>query len=300
MCMFALCSFRLACASCFVSAGFVSLSSAADPSMEKRVLFDGNSAKSWYSEEGTTKAASEVSKSGAPTLHWHIDVDYFGGEAKYPVGWPRTGHALKGDECDWSGWDYLHLWIHTRTSRPSLPRVPAVMTILQGQGKSSPLQIVLSDLKKDQWLEVKLPVSKLSLAREVQKIQFNIAEDQYHHQDTLDFHIDEIALLRYAAPTLVDFTSVNAVVFSDAKAVPASFSLSGVKPDESKHVTLQLKRDGAVAASEKFVTKRGVQRLALDVSKATLKQGEYELIGSVEGGDAVAVSRVRVVESPWR
>ena len=271
---------------------------AEQPQMERRVLSDGTTAKTWSMAEATMESATDVAKTGGPSLHWHVTVDHFAGEPKYPIGWPRVGLTLKGDARDWSAWDYLHFWIHARTSRKELPRVPAVLNILQGQGKSSPYMFILSDLKKDEWLEVKIPVSKLSLASDVRTLQFNIAEDQYHHQDTLDFHIDDLALLRYASPTLVEFASVNAVMFSDAKFVPASFTLSGIKPDEHKRVRLQLKRDGQVIASGEFDAKRGTQQLALNVSKASLKPGEYELVGAVDGG-ASSVAHVRTVESPW-
>lgn len=273
---------------------------AEQPQMERHVLSDGTSAKTWSMAEATMESATDVVKAGGPSLHWHVTVDHFAGEAKYPIGWPRVGLTLKGDACDWSAWDYFHFWIHARTSRKALPRVPAVLSVLQGQGKSSPYMLVLSDLKKDEWLEVKIPTSKLPLANDVRTLQFNIAEDQYHHQDTLDFHIDDLALLRYAAPTLVEFSSVNAVMFGDAKFVPASFTLSGIKPDEHKRVTLQLKRDGKIIASGEFDAKRGAQQLALEVRKVLLKPGGYELTGTVDGGGAAVVSRVRIIESPWR
>ena len=65
--------------------------------------------------------------------------------------WPRVAWTLKGEGCDWSGWDYLHCWIHVQTSRKTLPRVPAVLSIRQGASKSSPYMQVLSDLKKDEF-----------------------------------------------------------------------------------------------------------------------------------------------------
>ncbi len=270
-----------------------------EPKMERRVIADGATAKTWSQSEATMDSSTGIVKTGGPSLHWHVTVDHTAGEPKYPIGWPRVGLPLKGDVRNWSGWDFLHFWIHVSTSRKELPRVPAVLNILQGTGKTAPYTIILSDLKKDQWLEVRVPISKLSQAGDVHMLQFNIAEDQYHHQDTLDFHIDDLALLRYATPTLVDFAAVNTVMFSDARVVPASFSLSGVKAGEPRRVTLQLKQAGDIVASGEFQVGRGAHRLALDLAKAALKSGDYELTGSVEGGAAVR-SPVRVVASPWQ
>lgn len=281
------------CVLCFVSYAY-----AAEPLMERRILSDGNSAKSWSVAEGTMESASDTVKTAGPSLHWHVTVDHFAGEPNYPIGWPRVAWTLKGEGCDWSGWDYLHCWIHVQTSRKTLPRVPAVLSIRQGASKSSPYMQVLSDLKKDEWLEVRVPISKLAEPSEVRALQFNIAEDQYHHQDTLDFHIDDLVLLRYAEPTLADFAAVSGVMFSDAKFVRASFTLSGVKPEESRRVSLQWKRAGQVLAKGEFDGKRGPQQFTLDLNRITLKPGEYELTGSV-GGSAPVVSRVSVIESPW-
>ena len=151
---------------------------AEEPRMERRVLADGSTAKTWSVAEATLESASDVVKTGGPSLHWHVTVDHFAGESKYPIGWPRVGLTLKGDARDWSAWDYFHCWIHARTSRKELPRVPAVLNILQGEGKTLPYTVILSDLKKDGWLELKIPISKLPLAGDVR---------------TLPFHVDELA-----------------------------------------------------------------------------------------------------------
>lgn len=268
--------------------------------LEKRILFDSTSAKTWTAEEATMESSAELTKTSGPSLRWRVTVDYHAGEAKYPIGWPRVGHALKADEGDWSGWDYFQMWIHTRTSRKELPRVPAVLNILQGEGKSMPCMRILSELKKDEWIRIQIPLSKLTLPAEVTRIQLNIAEDQYHHQDTLDFHIGEMALLRHTAPALVDFTAANAVLFDDAKQASASFQLLGIQPGERRRVTLQWRREGQIEASGAVDAVRGAQQAALDISRASLKPGGYELTGAVEGGSEQATARMRVVASPWR
>ncbi|MCX7886241.1 MAG: hypothetical protein N3B01_03150, partial [Verrucomicrobiae bacterium] len=57
-------------------------------------------------------------------------MDHYGGEAKYPIGWPRFGRAIpEGPERDWSAWDFLHFWVFTTSSRPALPHTPAGLNL---------------------------------------------------------------------------------------------------------------------------------------------------------------------------
>ena len=271
-----------------------------EPLLEKLVLFNGDTAKTWSAAEATMLPSTDRVKTAGPSLHWHITVDYYAGEAKYPIGWPRVSHAVTGAAGDWSAWDFLHMWVYTGTSREALPPVPATLIISQGADKSLNHLRTLSELKKGEWVEITIPISKLSQPNDVRLMQFSIAEDKYHHQDRLDFYIDDLALLRYAAPTVMGFTAVNAVMFDDVRQIPVSFRLTGISQFEHKHVTWELRRQGRVKAGGTVECGRGGQRVALDVSKASLQAGDYELRASVEGSTASAAARVRVVASPWR
>ncbi|MFA6544370.1 MAG: hypothetical protein WCS99_08080 [Limisphaerales bacterium] len=271
-----------------------------EPLLEKLVLFNGDTAKTWSAAEATMLPSTDRVKTAGPSLHWHITVDYYAGEAKYPIGWPRVSHTVTGATGDWSAWDFLHMWIYTGTSREALPTAPVSLIISQGGDKSLNYSRTLSELKKGEWVEVRIPISKFSQPNDVRVMQFSIAEDKYHHQDKLDFYIDDLALLRYAAPTVLDFTAVNAVMFDDVRQIPVSFRLTGISQFEHKRVTWELRRQGRVMAGGTVESGRGGQRVALDVSKASLQAGDYELRASVEGGTATATALVRVVASPWR
>ena len=277
-----------------------------EPRMEKLSLPGGAQPEAWKAIESTEDASTDVVREGAGlSLHWHIPVDYFAGEPKYPVGWPRLILTLTGADRDWTAWDGLHFWIHTRTSRPALPRVPAAFSIRTGPEGRVLLSRVLADLEKDRWTEVTIPFSPLapggvSPGWDVRALQFNISEDHYRHGDTLDFYIADLSLRRHTVPTLSDFTPVNTLMFSDVRAVPVSFTLFGIKPGEQRPVTLRLRHEGAVLAEQVFAAGRGPQRFVLDVDKLTLMPGWHELEGSVEGGGADVTSRLRVIASPWR
>ena len=157
----------------------------------------------------------------------------------------------------------------------------------------------LDELKKDEWAEIRIPLSEIPRHGDVRSIQFHISESKYRHQDRLDFYFDDAALLRYAQPTLLDFAAECAVVFADVKQLPVRFNLTGVKPDEKAEVVCELRRDGKAAAQTTLSATRGPQRALLHLDAATLAPGDYELVARVQGGSQ-ATARVRLVESPWK
>ena len=96
--------------------------------IERRALFGPESAPKWSAAESTVESSTAQTRGGRPALHWHISVDHFAGEAKYPIGWPRMSYAWRdAAKRDWSGWDYLQLWVYSGTSRAALPREPVGM-----------------------------------------------------------------------------------------------------------------------------------------------------------------------------
>ncbi len=284
-------------ATCVLSTAICAADSPAPPT-EKQILSDGSKASQWYPSESSVASADGPSKTGASIVHWHVPVDYHAGEAKYPIGWPRMGLSLKGGITDWTDWDYLHFWIYANTTRSELPRIPVGLSIQQGDSKSDTLSLTLSDLKKNQWLEVQIPISKLAHPNDVRGLQFNIAESNYKDGDQIDFHIDEVALLRYAKPILLEFSAENLVTFTNARVIAADFVFSGIPSGEQKKVTLALIQNGKSVLTGDFVSGRGKNRLALPFSTAEIKPGTYQLTGTPEGGEAVS-SQIRIVESPW-
>lgn len=273
---------------------------AADPQdgMEKRVLVGPDFAKQWSAAESKVEAADAPGRGGQRALHWHITVDHFAGEPNYPIGWPRISLALREGARDWSGWDYLQMSIYTDTSREALPREPVGLAI-QAPDKRSAWNRPLDELAKGKWAQVRIPLSQVPRHSDVRQIQLHISESKYKHQDQLDFYIDEIALLRYARPTLLDVAAESAVMFADAKQLAVRFNLVGVKADEAKEVTCELRRGGKAVAKISAKAARGTQRVAFDLP-AKLAAGDYEVMASVGGGAEGAPIQVRLVESPWQ
>ena len=273
---------------------------AQSPPMEKQLLFGGASAKGWSPAECTVEVSNAHVKVNETALHWHVPVDYYSGEAKYPIGWPRVSHAIpEGPSRDWSAWDYLHLWVYTTSSRAKLPQVPAGLGI-QAHDKIHGFSMTLGDLKLGEWVEIKIPVAKIAQAGDVRGVQFHIAEANYKHQDQIDFYIDDLALLRYAQPTILDFAAETAVAFADAKVIAARFQLAGVKPGDTVPVVCELRRDGKVVASATAQAGRGPQRVVIEPTRGALTPGTYELTARAGNGQSATPATLRVVESPWR
>lgn len=269
-------------------------------SLERRVLCSRESAGQWAAAESTIDSSTAHTKTASQSLHWHITVDYFGGEAKYPIGWPRVHWAISDPAArNWSQWDFLNLRVYTDTSRETLPSEPVGLT-LYTPDKAGAYNRPLVELMKGQWVDIRIPLAQVPRPQDVRLMQLHISESKYRHEDRLDLYFDEIALLRYAEPTLVDFAPESAVMFSDARYIPVRLQLLGVKPDSHTRITCDLSRDGRVAAQAVATATRGVQRVVLDVGREPLTPGMYELTARLPGAEHSARSQVRIIESPWK
>ncbi len=272
----------------------------AAPAMEKRLLFGPQSAREWSTAESSIESSTAHARSDKTALHWHVTVDHFAGEPNYPVGWPRANIALQERTArDWSGWDFLQLWIYTDTTRATLPTEPAGLA-LHTPDREGAFSRPLSELRKGEWVQVKIPLAQVQRHNDVRLMQFHVSESKYRHGDQLDFYFDEVALLRFAEPTLLNFAPESAVLFADAKEIPVRFELAGVSPGEHAQVVCELRHGEKVEARRTVEAQRGPQRVLLDVSQAQLAPGSYTLSAHASGGPTNATAQVRLIESPWK
>lgn len=267
--------------------------------LEKRALFSPDKIKDWWAVECAVEPSAKQVKDAAQSLHWQVKVDYHAGEKAYPIGWPRTGRRFAPAMQDWSEWDYLHAWIYADTSRPALPREPAGLGVKFSGGQQD-FNLRLDGLKKGAWMDLLIPVSKLSGANSVESVQFNISEQNYADGDTLDVYISDLALLRHTEPTLLAFAPERTVMFADAALLPVTVQLAGVKFGETRELTCELRRGKKVVARLTAPISRGAQRLALSLDGKHPAPGDYELAATVAGNPAAVMARLRFVESPWR
>lgn len=271
---------------------------AAEPPLEKRILVAPESAPQWSAPESHVEASTAHVRSTLPVLHWHVTVDHFAGERNYPIGWPRANFLLRDTTArDWSQWDYFQFWVYTDSTRAVLPREPVGLTLYTPE-KPDVYNRPLTELKKGEWMLVRIPTSQIPRHQDVRGMQFHISESQYRHQDQLDLYFDEIALARYTEPTLLDFAPEAAVMFADEKQLALKFNLAGVKPGERVEVVCELRKGQTAVARTVVGAGRGPQRVTIDLSRATPEAGDCELVARARGG-AEAAAQIRLVESPW-
>jgi len=268
--------------------------------METRIVFDSESAIGWSTAESTLESSIRRTRHGAPALHWHVTVDHFTGEPNYPIGWPRITTTLREPSSrDWSGWDYLQFWVYTETTRETLPHEPMGLT-LYTPDKEGAFNRSLDELKAGAWVQVRIPLSDVPRHHDVRLVQFHIAESKYRHRDELDFYFDQIALLRYTQPTLLEFAPENEVLVADAKSVALRFNLAGLKPAVTVDVSCVLKLGERVVAQTKVKAARGPQRVAFDLAGAAIEPATYQIEARAAGGTETSRATVRFVESPWK
>jgi len=278
---------------------WIDASAAGEPALEHRIIFGPESAPQWSAAESTLTTSTTLTRTGSPVLHWHVAVDHFAGEAAYPIGWPRAHCTLRDAAVrDWSEWDYFQFWIYTGTTRDALPREPVGLA-LYVPDKDAAYRRPLTELKKGEWVLIRIPLSEVPRRHDVRMMQVHISESNYRHQDQLDFYFDEIVLARYARPTLLEFASESAVMFADARSLAVTFQLAGVTADQRVEVVCEMRQGGNAVARAAVQAGRGPQRVVLDRSGASLPAGDYEVLARVQGG-ATAETRIRLIESPWK
>lgn len=268
--------------------------------VERRPLFTAEEVRLWSPAESKVQVSTAVTRDATASLQWQVIVDYETGEPKYPIGWPRVSRTLPaGPLRDWSDWDYLHCWVFVATSRETLPAIPAGLG-LHTPDRASAFQRTLSELKAREWVELKLPIAQIPRHQDVRQIQFHIAELNYRDGDRLDFYFSDLALIRNAAPTMLEFVAESAVIFADARQIPLRLHLAGVAAEAQVQVSVELRRGSHVATRRTFAASRGVQRLWFELEPPTVAPGDYELHAEISAPPSAATARVRVVQSPWQ
>lgn len=268
--------------------------------LERLPLFSPEELKLWSTAESTVGASTEHARDTSASLHWHVTVDYQTGEPKYPIGWPRVNRSFPaGPTRDWSAWDYLQCWVYAATRRAQLPALPAGLG-LHTPDRANAFQRPLTELKAREWVQIRIPIAQIPRAHDVRQIQFHLAESNYRDGDSLDFYISDLALFRYATPTLLASAPESAVLYTDARQLPVRLQLSGLPAGEMTDVTLELRTGGHTALRTTVRATRGGQTVALVLPPGNLAAGDYEVQAMLAGAATPTSARIRVVDSPWK
>ena len=264
----------------------------------EKLLLDGGDAEAWGAAEAVIEAATEPVVEGDTCLHFAVDVDHTTGEPKYPIGWPRTFRNFDEPwQRDWSAYDYLRFKAQVRTSREALPSRPVGLNI-SVPDKPNAYHRTLTELKKNEWVEFTIPLSEIPRHHNVTRWQFFISESDYKHGDRLELFVDDICLLRYAAPTVADFALVQAVAFTDARFVPVQLSLLGLNPDQQATVACEARAAEKLVARTEFPLARGMHTVWLDLGAEPLPPGDYSVTARL-GEQTAGSLELRLIEGPF-
>ncbi|MDZ7617136.1 MAG: hypothetical protein U1E05_09040 [Patescibacteria group bacterium] len=266
-----------------------------EPAMEKLVLADGENGAKWNSAEATMEPDATHARSGK-AMRFHVDVNHLTGEAAYPIGWPRTYTSVPAERQDWSKWDFLDFWVYSDTSRAELPNTPLGL-IVRSPDRQQSFHAPLTELKKGAWTHFRFPVAKMPVPTQCTAVQFAIAEADYAHGDVVDFWLDDLALLRYAEPTLLGIRPQRQVIHADATTLRVEVELTGVDDGKTVEIAVALRRDGQTVASTTARLPSGIASVVLPL-KAT-EPGPYEVEATVAGSPRTLGAAVRVITSPW-
>lgn len=267
-----------------------------EPAMEAFVIADGDSGSEWSPAEATMEPDDTHSREGS-AMRFHIDVNHETGQPDYPIGWPRTHVGVPAEQQDWREWDFVDFWLYAETSRESLPNTPLGF-IVRSPDRPNSFNTTLGEANKGEWVHFRFPTSNMPNPAECTRIQFYISESNYDHGDVLDFWIDDLALLRYAEPTIIGMQPLNRVHYADVDVVRVKLELTGLERGETAEVLARLVCNDATLRQGTARLGRGVHTIPLRVG-GNLPVGEYEVQAGIVGDDRTVSEQMRVISSPW-
>jgi len=284
--------------SCWLIAFFlgVVVTRADEPRMEKLVLSDGDSDSKWHTAEATMGPDDTRAMDGR-AMRFHIDVNHKTGQPDYPIGWPRTYQSMPEDTRDWRKWDFVEFWLYADTSRNSLPGTPLGF-IVRSPDKPNSYHRTVHEVQKGKWTRVRVPTSDMPSPTDCRAIQFFISESNYNHGDVLDFWIDDLALLRYAEPTVISMRPLGRVQYADTDVIRIEVGMTGLEEGKTAELLMRLVRDSETVRQSSAILRSGIQAVPLKVV-GNLDTGDYELQAQITGSQRTVAETIRVISSPW-
>ncbi len=265
-----------------------------EPPMERRVLADGGS--QWRTAEATMRPDATHAREGR-AMRFHVDVNHQTGQPDYPIGWPRTYLTMPDDVRDWRNWDFVEFRLYAETSRESLPNTPLGF-IVRSPDKPNSYHKTVHEAQKGEWNHVRIPTADMPRPGRCTAVQFFISESNYDHGDVLDFWIDDLALARYAEPTILSAQPLGAVQYADADVVRIEVRVTGLENGQTTKLLLRLVREGETGRRSSAVVPSGTRAVPLEVG-GNLNPGRYDLQAQIAGSQRTVTQTIRVISSPW-
>jgi len=263
---------------------------------DELLYLDGLGAPARWGPSEATVTASKEKADGHPTVHLHIPVDHHGGEAKYPIGWPRMYLNLKPDERAWTDYERFEFLAYVVMTRPTPPRKPINLQI-QCPDRERNNNLNLEQIRLGEWARISVPIREIKNVGDVARLGFNISESDYRHGETLDFRFGGFRLARSREFRFSLFRVGTRVAYQGTPTLGVMVDAVGPPGEIAKGAPLAIRQGERTLQELSLPVKHGMQTLRVPV--AGLAPGRYSLV-AFPGDEGRKVSEpFRVVESPW-
>ena len=268
----------------------------ADEAMHLDGLADPNR---WGPSECMVSASKDLKAGGRPTLHMHIPVDHKGGEANYPIGWPRAYLKLADDEKHWGDFERFEFLLHATMTRPTPPRKALNLQIICPD-RPRTTQRNLEELRLGQWVKVSVPIREIANVGETARLGLNISESDYRHGEQLDFRLGAFRLARAAEFGLAELAVLSRVLYADRAILKLRLDAVGPTGEVGKGLPLAVRGGGKTLHEQTVPVQRGRQTVTIDLTAAKLPPGTYEAVAFPGEKARQRAAAFRIVESPWQ
>ncbi len=257
-------------------------------------------------KNGTIEGKTEISKAASPDdkpgLRWNIKVDHSeGGDAAYPVGWPRIRRIFTDGQLDLSTYDFLEFMIRVDSNRDEVADDKTLLGIsIRNFGEPGRLYEIRKDLGDQQrvWIPLRFSIKELidttALGsqpwKNINSLQIFIAEADYLDQTSITFEIGSAKLLAASKP-LISRVEASRILLLPTANFTVSFDVIGLSSTKkgSHTVTCLLKdKQGKTLATQKQGLLDSSQ-LVLNTSKLT--PGNYTLSTQITSADGELCSQ---------
>ena len=264
---------------------------------EERWLDSLANPASWSPAEAQMLPAEPVD--GHPAVTFHVPVDHFAGEVKYPIGWPRA-YFNSASSIEWKNYDYIQFKVFAKMNRDTMPAKALALAFRSpDRGKSYELSIGKANLRLNEWQTFTLPLSRLSTLPSVSSIGFYVSESNYNHGDVLDFTVGGIRLVRSSAIKLTSM-ECDGVSYGRTPVLKIRVNAEGTGADIGKGVPFEIAdAKGKSIRHETLPVMRGFQSIAMDISELRLPPGDYKLTAFPENAEKRLCVGFKIIDSPW-
>ncbi|MBP5639736.1 MAG: hypothetical protein J6X55_09680 [Victivallales bacterium] len=236
---------------------------------------------------------------GHPAFTFHVPVDHFAGEVKYPIGWPRA-YCSKVSSINWKDYDFFQFKIFAKMNREALPK-KALSLAFRSPDKGINFEHAFGkdNFRLNEWQTFALPISRLAALHSVNTIGIYVCESEYNHGDTLDFTIGGFRLIRSSAIKITSL-ACDGVNYGKMPVLNVTLTAEGSSTDMGKGVPFTLSNStGKVLRHEILPVIRGVHSIAMDVSELRLTAGDYKLTAFPENPEKRLSVGFKIIDSPW-